>query len=123
MKEYERWDRIGTTPHRSYYIPFSETDEIKTVYGIVDRRSSSRFLSLDGIWQIRQHTHVEDFRIDETLEDSIPVPSCVQLHGYDQIQYLNHRYPFPVMPPHVPQDNPCWHYRRSFRLEKKGGER
>ena len=50
MKEYNRFDRIGTEPHRSYYIPFAEADEIGTRHGIVDRRSSSRFISLDGIW-------------------------------------------------------------------------
>ena len=30
MKEYERFERIGTTPHRSYYIPFAEKDAIRT---------------------------------------------------------------------------------------------
>ena len=30
MKEYERFDRIGTTPHRSYYIPFAPEDVVRT---------------------------------------------------------------------------------------------
>ena len=30
MKEYERFDRIGTTPHRSYYIPFAQEDVVRT---------------------------------------------------------------------------------------------
>ena len=123
MKEYEGFERIGTTAHRSYYIPFAEGDVIETTHGIQDRRSSSRFVSLDGVWQIKQLFHVEDFVIDETLEDTIPVPSCVQMHGYDHIQYLNVRYPFAVMPPRVPYENPCWHYRRTFRLVKKPGEK
>ena len=123
MKEFESFKRIGTMPHRSYYIPFAEDDKIKTVYGIVNRESSSRFTSLDGIWQIKQIGCVEDFNINEELDATIPVPSCTQMHGYDQIQYLNSRYPFPVMLPHVPHDNPCWHYRRSFSLAKKEGER
>lgn len=123
MTLHKNFDRVGTQSHRSYYIPFGVNDEVKTKYGIVDRTSSSRFLSLDGIWQIRQHNHVEDFALDEELTAEIPVPSCVQLHGYDQIQYLNARYPFPVMLPYLPYENPCWHYRRSFRLNKKTGER
>ena len=123
MKEYEGFERIGTTPHRSYYIPFAENDVIKTKHGIQDRVSSSRFTSLDGAWQIKMHSHVEDFVLDETLEDSIPVPACVQMHGYDHIQYLNTRYPFPVMLPHIPYENPCWHYRRSFDLVKRDGEK
>ena len=123
MREFERFDRIGTTPHRSYYIPFAETDVIRIKYGIIDRSSSSRFMSLDGMWQIKQHAHVEDFEINEKLGEAIPVPSCVQMHGYDHIQYLNTRYPFPVMLPHLPYENPCWHYRRTFNLKKKSSEK
>ncbi len=123
MKEYESFDRIGVEPHRSYYIPFAETDSVKTVYGITDRKSSSRFFSLDGAWQIKQHRSVYEADINEDLENTIPVPACVQMHGYDQKQYLNVQYPFPVLFPHVTRDNPCWHYRRVFRLEKKDGER
>ncbi len=123
MKEYQSFDRIGTTPHRSYYIPFAPEDTVKTKHSILDRTSSSRFTSLDGVWQIKQLDHVVDFDVNEMLGDSIPVPACVQMHGYDHIQYLNIRYPFPVMLPHLPYDNPCWHYRRTFNLKKKAGEK
>ena len=123
MKEYEQYQRIGTMPHRSYYIPFAEADQPGFAYGIIDRATSSRFLSLDGIWQIKQHAHVEDFDIHEELTETIPVPSCVQMHGYDHIQYINQRVPFPVIPPYVPYENPCWHYRRSFTLNKQAGEK
>ena len=123
MKEFQSFDRIGTMPHRSYYIPFAVDDTVRTKHSILDRTSSSRFTSLDGVWQIKQLDHVEDFDINEMLGDSIPVPSCVQMHGYDHIQYLNIRYPFPVMLPHLPYDNPCWHYRRTFNLKKQKGEK
>ena len=123
MKEYVSFKRIGTEPHRSYYIPFGTDDAIGTVYGIQDRATSSRFTSLDGEWRIKAHSVVSDFDISEELDGVIPVPSCVQMHGYDRIQYINTRYPFPVIPPHVPYENPCWHYRRSFELTKKQGER
>ena len=123
MKEFEKFDRIGTTPHRSYYIPFAEKDTVRTKHGILDRTSSSRFTSLDGVWQIKQLDHVEDFDVNEMLGESIPVPACVQMHGYDHIQYLNIRYPFPVTLPHLPYENPCWHYRRTLNIKKKKGER
>lgn len=123
MKEFESFERIGTTPHRSYYIPFASDDAVKSKHGIVDRTSSSRFMTLDGVWQIKQLEHVEDFDVNEKLGETIPVPSCVQMHGYDHIQYLNTRYPFPVMLPHLPYENPCWHYRRTFNLKKQDGER
>ena len=123
MHEFEKFDRIGTTPHRSYYIPFAPNDVVGTKHSILDRTSSSRFTSLDGVWQIKQHDHVDDFQVEEELTESIPVPACVQMHGYDHIQYLNTRYPFPVMLPHLPYENPCWHYRRTFNLNKKANEK
>jgi len=122
MKEYESFKRIGTTPHRSYYIPFAENDKIKNKYGIIDRFSSSEFVSLDGQWRIRQHINVAEADINEELTKTITVPSCVQMHGFDQIQYLNARYPFPVMLPNIPYDNPCWHYRRKFNINKESGK-
>ena len=123
MREYESFERIGVEPQRSYYIPFAENDKIKSKFGITDRKSSSRFLCLDGVWKIKQHRNVDQVDLKEELTERIPVPACVQMHGYDQIQYLNIKYPFPVMLPHIPNENPCWHYRRSFTLEKKQGER
>jgi beta-galactosidase/beta-glucuronidase len=96
---------------------------VKTRYGITDRTSSSRFLSLDGIWEIKQLENAEDFNLNEELENKIVVPSCVQMHGYDHLQYINSRFPIPCMFPKVPKENPCWHYRRKFHLEKKSGEK
>ena len=125
MKEYKRYERIGTLPHRSYFIPFAADDKVTTVHGIVDRTSSSRFFSLDGTWLLNQHPDPETAlaNLAEELTTTIPVPSCLQLHGYDQIQYRNNRYPIPANPPHVPYENPTWHYRRDFDLDKKDGER
>lgn len=117
MKEHEHFERIGVEAHRSYYIPFAETDKIKKKYGIIDRFSSSKFLSLDGMWEIKQHQNVEQVDIFEDLQKKIPVPSCVQLYGFDQMQYVDWRYPFPVAFPHIPYENPCWHYRRKFTLK------
>ena len=122
-REFERYDRIGIENDRSYYIPFSTSDSVKYRYGIIDRKSSSRFISLDGIWQIKEHKNVETVDINENLEDKIPVPSCVQMFGYDQIQYINARFPIPVNPPFVPKNNPCYHYRRKFTLAKKENEK
>lgn len=119
MKEYESYERIGIEEPRSYYIPFKDSDEIKYSHGIADRRSSSEFISLDGTWQIKQHAHIDEFELNEQLQSQIAVPSCVQMHGYDKIQYINTRYPIPVMPPHVPYENPCWHYRRTVYLKKE----
>lgn len=123
MKEYESFERYGVEPHRSYYIPFAEDDKVNYKFGVIDRNRSSRFLSLDGSWKIKQHGNVGEIVLNEELTETIPVPSCVQMHGYDQIQYLNTRYPFPVTLPHITNENPCWHYRRKFALYKKVNEK
>ncbi len=50
---------------------------------------------------------------------TIPVPSCIQCHGYDQQQYINLRYPIPYDPPYVPAENPAAAYTRTFTLTEE----
>lgn len=115
-KEYERMERIGVMPHRSYYVPFDEKDEIAFQYGIQNRLSSSRFIPLDGEWQIGRHEGFEEFDLNEPLYKSIVVPSCVQCFGLDEYRYSCARYPFPFRPPFVPADTPVFHYRKTFEM-------
>ena len=42
-----------------------------------------------------------------------------QNYGYDTYQYTNVRYPIPLDPPYVPQENPCGAYVRTFEYQKK----
>ena len=79
----ETWDRVGIEPPRSYYIPFSEAQEFAFAHGISDRTKSDHFVSLDGVWQFKAHEDIADAEINEELTEKIPVPSCVQMHGYD----------------------------------------
>jgi beta-galactosidase len=44
------------------------------------------------------------------------VPSHWQLHGYGAPAYTNVAYPFPVEPPHVPDENPTGDYVRRFAV-------
>ena len=113
--------RVGTLPHRSYYIPFSKDDKPSERLGIIDKYSSSRYHSLDGEWQIGEHKSLDAVVLDEQLSKTVDVPSCVQMRGFDGIQYLNTRYPIPFAPPFVPRENPTWHYRRTFNLKKQEG--
>ena len=115
-REWERLERIGVEPPRGYYIPFGEEEKISFKNRILDRKESKRFVSLDGVWKIKAHKNVERVSLSEKMTENIPVPSCVQIHGYDQIQYLNFRYPFPFNPPFTPKENPAFHYRKSFRI-------
>ena len=79
-------------------------------------------LDLSGTWRFRYAERAdlpEDFadpRHDDTAWDTLPVPAHWQLHGYGAPAYTNVRYPFPVDPPFVPDENPTGDYRRTFRL-------
>ena len=94
-QEWTQFKRVGTQAPRSYYIPFDENQPFSFCNKITDRKASNRFVSLNGVWSIKEHDSIENVEINENLYKKIPVPSCVQMHGYDQIQYINCRYPFP----------------------------
>ena len=117
-QEYNSYRRIVVCASRAYYIPFREEQEIPLRNGIIDREQSDRFISLDGIWKIRAYQKIQDVDLNDVPDREIPVPSCVQMYGYDQIQYINSRYPFPFEPPFVPEENPVFHYRRLFSWER-----
>ena len=107
MREYERLDYTSENrmPPRSYYIPG----------GI------SEYHLLNGEWNFAYFDR--DIDVPEKIEkwDKIPVPSCWQIHGYDNPNYTNINYPYPVDPPYVPDDNPCGVYEREFEIANKWG--
>lgn len=117
QKDHLNFQSVNTEKQRSYYIPFAEDDEILYRDKIVDRRSSSRFISLDGEWGIREFIGVENADINADATRKISVPSCVQMHGFDHIQYLNERYPFFYEPPYIDEETPVYVYRKSVRIE------
>lgn len=119
-KFFENSACIGVLAPRAYYVPFGANEDV-----FADRRKSGRYLDLGGEWGITAYESfydVPDDFYDRECAAKIPVPSCVQIHGYDQLAYINIRYPIPFNPPFVPNKNPCWHYSRTFDL-KAGGER
>ena len=90
---------------RSYYIPG----------GVSERQL------LNGTWRFVYYSR--DIDVPESIEkwDTIPVPACWQLHGYENPNYSNINYPYPCDPPYVPDDNPCGVYEREFELNRKWG--
>ena len=104
---------VGTEPNRSYYIPRP-----------VNRGEPERVLDLNGMWNFRYWPSFGRAFADGMPElrsedfDLIPVPSCWQMHGYDQNQYTNYNYPIPYDPPYVPEDNPCGLYMRTFVVDE-----
>lgn len=110
-----------TMPYRAYYIPAS-----KPMGPLVhDRETSDRFQLLNGNWKFNFYKSIydlqEEFYQEEALTenyDEIPVPGIWQNYGYDSHQYTNVRYPIPLDPPYVPQENPCGAYIHEFDYEK-----
>lgn len=116
----EAFETIGTEPVRNYYIPFEEGQPFS-----LDRRKSMRYISLNGTWQIEAYPsfmEVEEEFYRRAPSETITVPSCVQMNGFDRPQYVNVRYPIPFDIPHVPPLNPAYHYRREFDLSTVDGE-
>ena len=88
-----------------------------------DRMQSSYFKLLNGDWRFwysaigdQLPTRFEDPVFDDTGWACLPVPSNWQMHGYGKPHYTNVAYPYPVDPPHVPQENPVGIYRRTFTV-------
>ncbi len=106
MRHYENPEHTSENrcAPRSWYIP-----------GGVSER-----LLLNGDWQFAYFDR--DIDVPETIENwnTIPVPSCWQLQGYEHPNYSNINYPYPCDPPYVPDDNPCGVYQRTFELRKWG---
>ena len=116
-KKLMSYNRENALPTRAYYIPFAENEQFAFQNKILNRRATNRFISLDGEWSVKEYSCLDEVDITIAPNEKITVPSCVQLHGYDKIQYINCRYPFPFDPPIVPQKNPTYHYYRKFNID------
>ncbi len=123
QKYYENLNVLheNTMPHRAYYMPAS-----KAMGSLVhDRENSDRMELLNGNWKFRFYKSIYDLQekfyeagYDVKEFDEIPVPGIWQNYGYDSHQYTNVRYPIPLDPPYVPQENPCGAYVHQFEYHK-----
>jgi beta-galactosidase len=79
--------------------------------------SDASRLRLDGGWRFRLSPFADgscDFAAvdyDDSDWEQVRVPSHWQLQGYGPPAYTNTAYPFPIDPPHVPDENPTGDYR------------
>ena len=103
MRFYENLKHIqeNRLPQRSYYIP----------------EGAAEYVLLNGEWDFKYYEcdYMEEKEI--TSWDKIPVPSCWQLYGYEDPNYTNVFYPYPVDPPFVPDENPLGIYARDFEIK------
>lgn len=112
----------GCEEPRSYFVPFDSDEAALTS----QRGRSPRFINLCGEWAFRYYSSINDVG-DPAAPDfstdgmeSIDVPRSWQSvlgRGYDTPNYTNVNYPYPVDPPHLPDDIPCGLYMRSFFMD------
>ena len=109
-------------PARAYFIPFSNNDALSKTDYKNERYNSDRVVMLSGDWDFKYYNKLSDIPsildTDNTDFDRISVPSTWQRNGYDQIAYINTRYPFPKKPPHIPNDVAVGIYRKNVELKK-----
>ena len=107
MRIYENPEKTSENrlSPRSYYIP----------------GGVSEYQLLNGSWKFAYFPR--DIDVPEVIKDwdTIPVPSCWQILGYENANYTNVNYPYPCDLPYVPDDNPCGVYEREFEIAKKWG--
>lgn len=115
---------MNPLPSRAYYIPYHSEEAAYEN----DRRKSEYFYDMCGEWDFRffpSCLDIDDFTAKSfTTEgfDKIDVPRCWQTYterDYDKPQYTNFNYPFPLDPPHVPDDIPCGLYVRDYEFTKE----
>ncbi len=100
MRIYENLQKTSENrlKTRSWYIP-----------------KGAELCNLNGEWRFAYFENGD--KVGDIEEwGNIDVPSCWQLKGYENPNYTNINYPFPVDPPYVPDINPVGVYERSFQL-------
>jgi len=101
MRAYENPQYLheNKLTQRAYYIPKNE----------------DAYTSLNGIWDFAYFSH--DYDEECASSGTIDVPSCWQCRGFENPNYSNSAYPYPVDAPFVPNDNPMGVYSRTFQIK------
>lgn len=109
----------GTLAPRAYFVPYHSADAAAR-----DLRDASHYLiNLCGDWDFLFYPSFSDVpditspNYPDKAPDKMEVPRSWQTmlgRGYDTPNYTNVVYPFPVDPPHIPENNPCGVYMRDF---------
>lgn len=112
---------------RSYYIPFSSIDKLNVSDYKNERYLSDRVQMLSGEWDFAYYDKLSNvpvpFNTDTISFDNVTVPCTWQRTGYDQIAYINTRYPFPKKPPRIPNDVAVGVYRKMVNIDNASAYR
>ncbi|MEW6997815.1 glycoside hydrolase family 2 TIM barrel-domain containing protein [Colwelliaceae bacterium BS250] len=112
--------KVNTEEPRSTFIAFDKAENVADD----SYANSAYYRLLNGDWKFNWSANPSvvpagfykpEFDVSEW--DDLAVPSNWQMHGYDYPIYTNQKYPFPLNPPFVPQDdNPTGAYRTNFTV-------
>ena len=114
---------IGKLPARSYFIPYTDRAALQKQSVLSERYSSDMVTVLsDDNWGFKYYEKLSRLpsRIDTEAFgfDTVSVPSTWQRTGYEQPQYLNTRYQFPMTLPTVPEEMSAGVYFKRFNLKE-----
>lgn len=131
QKAIPDWENLeilsrNTEPPHAGFIPYGDEEAALDH----ERAASPYYRSLNGNWAFHyaaSPSQVPDRFYDPAFAadgwNTIPVPGNWQMHGYGRPHYSSSYYPFPIDPPHVPNDNPTGCYRRSFVIPDSWADR
>ncbi|MFI3206318.1 MAG: glycoside hydrolase family 2 TIM barrel-domain containing protein [Clostridia bacterium] len=104
---------------RAYYVPTSPQNKEFTY---MENSERVKMLSGDN-WSF--HLYPSPYDVENFFDldykspyayDTITVPSCWNMIGYDRNEYSCFRYTFPFDPPYVPDENPSGAYVKYFNM-------
>ena len=116
------------------YLPYQSTEAMRAdaryEKAWLDPTSSTRWMSLNGTWNLMWNILGEDLNmpeeefygdeVDASGWDKMVVPGCLEMHGYGDPLYINVDYPFQDNPPYIKMrnglQNSVGSYRRNFTL-------
>lgn len=135
--EDETFFEENKEPGHAVYVPYSSTEQMQADDCYKQRwlqPERAEYRTLNGVWKFRFVSEPslrpgeEEFYGDEadvSEWDTISVPSCWEMKGYDTPMYVNAEYPFADNPPYIEilnayrgqfGANPVGSYRRDFEL-------
>ncbi len=111
---------VNKEKYRSTFVTYPNT-----LLALQDDHLASPFVfSLDGIWKFKWVAKPSDAPLDFYKEsynvklwNNMPVPGNWEFNGFGTPIYTNTKYPFPINPPYVDdENNPIGLYKRTFEL-------
>ncbi len=121
-------------PGHATYMPYQSTQAMRADERYnkawLDPVGSTKWMNLNGTWRLKwnildaNYTMPEEEFYADTVDastwDEIPVPACLEMHGYGSNHYINVAYAFVDNPPYIAMLNGLYNsvgsYRRNFTL-------